>query len=222
MSRGIKFAVGEYYHVFNRGADKRPIFNEPNDSKRFFQSMIEFNIEKPIGSIYENSFRKGNADTITKPGKPLVSFLAYCLNPNHYHFILRPLSDHGIKRFMHRLGTGYTNYFNEKYERDGVLFQGRFKATHININEYLLHVSVYVNLNFKVHQLGSSTSKSLVRSSWGEYINESGENICDKDIILGQFKKPYQYEKFALDALESITERKMKEKGKELKVLLID
>src|SRR3989344_1672384 len=220
MSREIKFAIGEYYHIFNRGTDKRTIFNGPNDSGRFFRSMIEFNTERPIGSIYENSFRKETTD-IVKPNKPLVSFLAYCLNPNHYHFILRPLSDRGIEKFMHRLGTGYTNYFNEKYKRNGVLFQGKFKATHIDTNEYLLHVSAYVNLNFKIHQLGSPASKLVVKSSWGEYINEPGrENICDKDIIIGQFKKSHHYKKFALDALEGIVERKMKEK--ELKTLLID
>ena len=220
MSRGIKFAIDEYYHIFNRGTDKRSIFNGPNDSDRFFQSMIEFNTEKPIGSIYENSFRKETTDVI-KPDKPLVSFLAYCLNPNHYHFILRPLSDKGIERFMHRLGTGYTNYFNEKHKRNGVLFQGSFKATHIDTNEYLLHVSAYVNLNFKIHQLGSGAPKLVVKSSWGEYTNESaGENICDKDIVIGQFKKSHHYKKFALDALESILERKAREK--ELKALLID
>lgn len=221
MSRRIKFAVGEYYHIFNRGTDKRLIFNEPSDSNRLFQSMIEFNTDRPIGSIYENSFRKEDAEVVIKSDKPLVSFLAYCLNPNHYHFILRPLSDRGIERFMHRLGTGYTNYFNEKYERSGVLFQGRFKATHIDTNEYLLHVSAYVNLNFKVHQLGSSTPKLGVKSSWEEYINESGEeSICEKDIIIGQFKKSHQYKKFALNALKSIVERK--EKEKEFKTLLID
>lgn len=221
MSRGIKFAIGEHYHIFNRGTDKRRIFNESNDSDRFFQSMIEFNADRPIGSIYENSFRKKTTNTIIKPDKPLVSFLAYCLNPNHYHFILRPLLNKGIERFMHRLGTGYTNYFNEKYERNGVLFQGKFKATHIDTNEYLLHVSAYVNLNFKIHQLGSSASKLVIKSSWGEYVNESGgENICDKDIIIGQFKKSHQYKKFALDALGSIVERKMKEN--ELSALLID
>jgi len=220
MSRGIKFAIGEYYHIFNRGTDKRTIFNEPNDSGRFFQSMIEFNAEKPIGSIYENSFRKETTDVV-KPDKPLVSFLAYCLNPNHYHFILRPLSDKGIERFMHRLGTGYTNYFNEKYKRNGVLFQGKFKATHIDTNEYLLHVSAYVNLNFKIHQLGSPASKLVVKSSWEEYVSKpGGEDMCDKDIIIGQFKKSHHYKKFALDALEGIVERKMKEK--ELKTLLID
>ena len=101
------------------------------------------------------------------------------------------------------------------------MFQGKFKATHIDTNEYLLHISAYVNLNFKIHQLGSSASKLVIKSSWEEYVNEfSRKNICDKGIILGQFKKSHQYKKFALDALENIIERKKKEK--ELKALLID
>ena len=122
---------------------------------------------------------------------------------------------------MHRLGTGYTMYFNEKYKRSGSLFQGVFKATHIDSNEYLLHVSAYVNLNNKTHQLGGEASK-LVKSSWSEYIDKDarGIGICEKDIILGQFKSSEKYKRFALSSLDSIIERKTKEK--EWQATLID
>ena len=152
--------------------------------------------------------------------KPLVSFIAYCLNPNHYHFLIKPLVDKGLETFMQRFGTGYTMYFNNKYKRSGSLFQGVFKAAHVDTDEYLLHVSAYVNLNNKTHQLGGFTSK-LVRSSWKEYTTPDFQNlICNRNIILKQFNKPLEYRGFALSSLQDIIERK--EREKELKITLID
>lgn len=156
--RKVPFINGEFYHIYNRGVDKRDIFSNQYDLDRFFQSMDNFNIVEPIGSIYEHSFqnqKKSPQLGSSTPKLKLVNFVCYCLNPNHYHFILEQVSDKGIEKFMQRIGTGYTNYFNEKNKRSGSLFQGRFKASHVASNEYLLHLSAYVNLNDKVHQLGS-------------------------------------------------------------------
>jgi len=208
--RKVAFVVGEYYHVFNRGVDKRAIFKDKIDLKRFLQSMVEFNVEEPIGSIYENSFRK---DQLGGEASKLVEFIAYCLNPNHFHFILTPISDRGVEKFMQRLGTGYTMYFNNKYKRNGALFQGVFKSVHISSNEQLLYVSAYVNLNTEKHQLGSSASK-LVLSSWEEYVGKplgGVEEMCDKEIILGQFKSKKEYEKFARSSLEDMLLRQKHE-----------
>ena len=108
---------------------------------------------------------------------------------------------------MHRIGTGYTKYFNKKYGRSGVLFQGAFKAIPVDSNEYLLHLSAYINLNNKVHQLGSSASKL----SWEEYISGI-DGFCEKGIILDQFKNATDYRKFAEASLKDIIERKDMEK----------
>lgn len=205
---------GEYYHVFNRGVDKRTVFLDQNDFGRFFQSMEEFNTIKPIGSIYENSFRKNKnfelGSSASKLPKlvsnqdRLVNFVCYCLNPNHYHFILEQVVNKGIEKFMHRLGTGYTKYFNKKHKRNGALFQGKYKINHIYSEEDLLELSAYVNLNGKVHKLGSSASKS----SYGEYFDKDKpkgkSNFCKKDIILKQFKNQFEYKKFAEDSLREI------------------
>ena len=220
-NRKTPFVIGEYYHIYNRGVDKRIIFSTKLDIDRFFKSMIEFNIVDPIGSLYENSFRQLGGSTAklatvsNKKGKKLVNIVAYCLNPNHFHFILEQLTDRGISEFMKRLSGGYTWYFNNKYDRTGSLFQGRFKAVHVNSNEYLLHVSAYVNLNDKVHQLGGSTAKLVKsKSSWGEYTGDNtGESFCKKEIILEQFKNKKEYKKFATSSLESIVERKKMLKG---------
>jgi len=208
--RNTEFSNDEYYHIFNRGVDKRKIFSDKYDVERFFQSMKEFNVVEPIGSIYENSFEKEKHQRGGEASK-LVKFITFCLNPNHYHFILMQKKDKGIEKFMHRLGTGYTMYFNNKHKRSGVLFQGVFKSVHIDSNEQLLYVSSYVNLNFKVHQLGGEASK-LVKSSWEEYIGENKENFCKKDIILDQFKNINDYKNYAFESLELILENKKREK----------
>ncbi len=220
IMRKIQFSNGEYYHIFNRGVDKRVIFNDHDDIERFFQSMKEFNHTDPIGSIYENSFKKepGGSTSKFKKEDNLVNFICYCLNPNHYHFILEQVSDNGIEKFMHRVGTGYTMFFNRKYKRNGALFQGVYKAVYIDSNEQLLHTSVYVNLNNKIHSLGGLASKS----SWDEYMkddkNENKNNknskdkdeFCEKNIILDQFKNRDEYKNFAKDALVIIKENKDK------------
>ena len=111
---------------------------------------------------------------------------------------------------MQRLGTGYTNFFNHKNKRSGSLFQGKYKSVLVDSNEYLLHLSSYINLNDKVHQLGSSASKS----SWEEYIHGGYGDLsfCKKDIILGQFNSKEKYKNFAEESLEHIKERKEIEK----------
>ncbi len=207
--RKEKFVTREYYHIFNRGVDKRDIFMDKDDLLRFYQAMNEFNNTEPIGSIYEKIYYQ---DKHTKNKiKKLVNFISYCLNPNHYHFVLEQAVDNGISRFMHKLGCGYTNYFNEKYSRTGSLFQGNFKAKNISSNDYLLHVSTYVSLNNVVHNLGAAVSKNRIRSSWEEYM--SGQtNFCKKGIILKQFGSADEYESFAKDALELMIEKKKSDK----------
>ena len=218
--RKVKFVNGEYYHIYNRGVDKRTIFECQKDLDRFFLSMKEFNILAPIGSIYENFLAKAREKKQTKKfgnsvpkllkEDELVGFICYNLLPNHYHFILQQLIDRGITKFMHKLSLGYTNHFNKIYKRSGSLFQGEYKAIHIDSNEYLLHLSAYVNLNYQVHNLekfGGRASK-LLKSSWGEYIGENKENFCKKDIILHQFGSALDYKNFAEDSLKRIKENK--------------
>ena len=208
--RKTQLAEGNYYHIFNRGVDKREIFSDLIDRRRFFQSMDEFNTLDPIGSIYENFFRDRKKKNKSK--KKLVGFVCYCLNPNHYHFILKQLAERGIEKFMHRLGVGYTKYFNKRHDRTGVLFQGAFKAVHIKSNSYLLHLSAYVNLNNHVHSLGNSVSKSM--SSWREYTdNFSEKTFCGKKhVILDDFKNGEDYRKFAEESLTAIKDKKELEK----------
>lgn len=209
--RKTPLVTGEFYHIFNRGVDKRKIFQNVQDLERFFVCMKVFNTVQPVGSLYEHSFQ----DDVEQ--KPLVRFVAYCLLPNHFHFILEQVVDGGISEFMKRIQGGYTWYFNNRNKRSGALFQGRFKSIHIDSNEYLKYVSAYVNLNDRQKdQLGGWTAK-LVKSSWGEYIqsNKKSNDFCEgKGIVLNQFSKVSDYENFALEVLKEV--KVNKEKYKEL------
>lgn len=192
---------GEFYHVYNRGVDKRKIFSDKKDFERFLQSIEEFNAKDPIGSIYEHAFDKKKGRSRNE--KALVSIAAYCLNPNHFHLLLRQTADEGIPKFMHRLATGYTKYFNEKYERSGALFQGPFKSIHVGTDSYLRHVSAYVNLNYRVHRLGSEASKS----SWEQYA-KGEKGVASTNFVLSLFKNRKEYTAFAEDTVRDIVARR--------------
>ncbi|MBI2642205.1 MAG: transposase [Candidatus Wildermuthbacteria bacterium] len=208
--RKIQFENGAYYHVYNRGVDKRKIFLDARDIKRFFQSMKEFNTPYAIGSIHERQFYRPKRSE--KQKERLVDFVCYCCNPNHFHFILEQLIDKGIERFMHKLGSGYSTYFNKKYKRSGVLFQGAYKAKHIGSDIYLLHASAYVNLNNKI----KGKKNPLSQSSWDEYVMANQESFCNKDVVLNQFGNTSKYKEFAENALQDI--RKRKELAQELEL----
>ncbi len=210
--RKVKFVNGGYYHIFNKGIDKKEIFINQKDLDRFFQSMSEFNTITPIGGIYAASFHKNSPlrNSVSKSTE-LVNFICYCLNPNHFHFMIQQILNRGIEKFMHRLGLGYSKYFNKKYERGGSLFQGPFKAIHINSDAYLLHLSAYINLNNKVHMIGNAPYKS----SWEEYLKgtkKTDGGFCEKEIIMGQFKNIDKYKDFAKESLNNIQKRKELEK----------
>ncbi|MCX6736349.1 MAG: transposase [Candidatus Parcubacteria bacterium] len=213
------FALGEFYHVYNHGVDDRHIFVDEHDSMRFLESLIYFNTEESFGGIYLGSLPDAPELKGKKPQKKLVNVVSYCLNPNHFHLLLEQVSEKGISEFMQRVGGGYTMYFNNKYKRKGSLFRGTFKSSWINSNEYLLYLSAYINLNFCVHKL-SEESLKVVRSSWDEYVGQTRNKICSKDIVMGQFKNSEDYKNYAEDALPIMLERKALER--ELKYLAID
>ena len=207
MRKLPEFRNGEIYHVYNRGVDKSNLFTDPGESSRFLESMVAFNTVKPIGSLYELSFRDKTLD----PGnKKLVDIIAYCLNPNHYHLILKQLSKSGISEFMKRLGAGYTCHINEKHRRVGSLFAGSYKIKHITSNDHLLHLSAYVNLNYEVHGVKSP----VIKSSWQEYISTGHrEHLCKTDIILDQFSSRKEYQQFAEGAMAHTAKQRKEDKN---------
>lgn len=195
----VGFFNDEYYHIYNRGTDKRKIFLDVPDYLRFFKSLEEFNALDPKWK--QISFRGETSDK-----SPIVDIVAYCLNPNHFHLILKQKADRGITEFMRRLGTGHTMYFNKRYERSGVLFQGKFKAVPIDSNDQLLYVSAYVNCNSEIHDI--SPSDSYRWCSFKEYYEGKKGIATGKEIILGQFKKASEYRDYAIGQVPYMRQRK--------------
>jgi REP element-mobilizing transposase RayT len=132
--------------------------------------------------LIANQRSKRKDKEILASGDQLVSIVAYCLLPNHFHLLLKQNVDNGISQFMQRLGTSYTKFFNQEENRNGSLFQGKFKATHISGDFALPTVSAYVNINYKHHQI--DVKKQLVKSSIFEYFHdELGDSICDRSEV---------------------------------------
>lgn len=172
-----QFVNGEIYHVFNKGIDKRNIFLNNIDYIRFIHDLFFLNDEErvvpsnirlavrlpsqadfnPIKKCLELrtlniTLSGGKAERkilngVSKRKKRLVDILVFSLMPTHFHLLLRQRIDRGISRFMNKLGIGYVMYFNQKYNRSGALFGGRFKAVHVTRQEHLEYLFYYIHFN---------------------------------------------------------------------------
>src|SRR3990167_8816326 len=116
-----QFTADNFYHIYNRGVEKRKIFLNNDDHFRFIHDLFEFNDEAYAQNIYYKlpsmKLYEVEPHKVSKR-KLLVEIIAFCLMPNHFHLFLRQNADNGIARFMQKLGTGYAMYFNQKYNRD--------------------------------------------------------------------------------------------------------
>ncbi len=198
MSKRAKFIVGEYYHIFNRGTDKRIIFNNDYDLTYFIDSIFISNQLQIIINRHSHIRNKNKKKSIH--AENLISIVAYCFLPNHFHLIVKELTKGSISKFMQKLGTSYTLYFNKKYDRNGVLFQGKFKATLLHELYPLELATTYVNLNYKYHKIDPKTN--IVKTSLFEFLgNEINEYICNKNEVkniiktMGGIDKYKQYMK---------------------------
>ncbi|MFZ2038866.1 MAG: transposase [Minisyncoccia bacterium] len=146
MSRTLSFAPGEYYHIYNRGTDKRIIFNNDYDRNRFLvllylaNSSHGFQIRTDVGRKLSDYFNDDRGET-------LVDVCCYCLMPNHFHVLVKEKVEGGITKFLLKLKTSYSSYYNKKNERKGTLFETTFKAEHVDNDNYLKYLFSYIHLN---------------------------------------------------------------------------
>jgi len=153
--RRVEFFPQHFYHVYNRGVDKRTIFQNERDYLRFYTSLFVFNDENYRGvlGLDVNAVLHQFCDQVTSIGdlvtkrKPLVNIVSFCLMPNHFHFLLEQIAEQGVPRFMHRIALGYAEYFNKKNDRTGRLFEGPFKAVLVQRDAQLEHLPRYIHLN---------------------------------------------------------------------------
>lgn len=144
-TRSFQFALGEFYHVYNRGVDKRTIFADVADYQRFVELLYITNTTQPTD--LRTISRHHDSVYDWDRGEQLVAIGAYCLMPNHFHLLVTPLMEQGVSQFMNKLCTSYSMYFNRRYERTGSLFEGKFKGKHAASDEYLKYLFSYIHLN---------------------------------------------------------------------------
>jgi len=171
-----------YYHVYNRGTDKRTIFQDAQDFERFLDGLVLFSNKNFKGNLSDIPINVRRAGGRTSRDC-LVEVHAYCLNPNHYHLIISCRDPKDLSKFIQRLGTGYTMYFNEKYERTGVLFQGKYKKVLVESESQLLHLLGYVNLNYYLHEISTPSYRSSIK----EYFSPKYHVLTNVDIVISRF-----------------------------------
>lgn len=220
---------GQIYHIYNRGVDKRDIFIDDEDRIRFVHDLFEFNDENPTINLavhlkYKNEIKEVGLPKIERnPKKVLVEILVFCMMDNHYHLILRQKVENGITEFMRKLGTGYTNYFNQKYERTGSLFQGRFKSICIKNDSHLMYLPLYIHLNpldFKFHEWREKKIKNYTEAikfldsyRWSSYMDYTGQknfpSLISKDYILSRIGDEKKFKKEITQWLKNFDETKI-------------
>lgn len=187
---------GEFYHIYNRGSEKRSIYQQSRDYKRFQQTFYYYQFPGPKPRF--SNFIK--TDLFKTPFETkIVEIICYCLMPNHFHFLVKQLKDNGISIFMSQLSNSYTKFFNTKYKRVGPLLQGAFKAVLIESQEQLIHVSRYIHLNPVV----SGLTKRLDDYSWSSYLEYTQANslFCNPNEILNLFPSE-KYKQFVEDQID--------------------
>lgn len=143
MERYVPFTSGEFYHLYNRGIDKRKIFFSDGDW-RHFQRLLYIRNDADGQIRPERVHKKPLRQLDIK--QPLVHLQAYALMPNHFHLLLIEAVPNGISTYMRKLLTSYSMYMNKKYERSGPLMCRPFRARHIDSDEYMRYVISYIHL----------------------------------------------------------------------------
>ena len=177
-----------YYHIYNRGVEKRIIFENDQDYKVFLDYLKYSLSEPPKPEEIKKTFTlqglpfKG-VPRLPKNFNEKIEIIAFCLMPNHFHLLVKQVDNSSLANFMMSLITRYSMYFNKKYDRVGSLFQGVYRAILINDESYLLHLSRYIHLN------PSEFTKDLASaySSYGDYLGTRKTPWLKPDVILRQF-----------------------------------
>ncbi len=203
--RPAPFFTNGYYHIYNRGVDKRIVFQRYGHYLRFVSTIRSI---LKTGSATERSSYNQSLALNTK-----VDILSYCLMPNHYHFLIKQKADGGITEFMHKLNTSYTKFFNINNHRSGRLFEYTFKAKAVESDELLLHISRYIHLNPVIAKI-TEKPEEWKWSSCQEYLHIASHPFCVIAEILSHFGSPAAYMRFVSDHVTYAVLLKESENGK--------
>ncbi len=202
-----------YYHIYNRGVEKRIIFLDQQDYSVFLSYLKDYLISKNEAELKEkladNNIPWIEKDKILKHLRMNNFFneivmLAYCLMPNHFHLFVKQKSAGSIDKFMNSLCTRYTMYFNKKYKRVGHLYQGVYKAVLVTSEGQLLHLSRYIHKQALTLQ-GDALQREQP-CSYSEYVGERKTQWIHPEEILSYFSKEnptLSYKNFVASADDS-------------------
>lgn len=179
------FVEDAFYHVYNRGVEKRDIFLDDHDYQMFLHLLKLYLSPQPEDD--QNRLTRNNLVRL-RPAQSVareVKLIAYCLMPNHFHLLLKQITRTGMTKLMRKLATAYAMYFNSKYTREGTLFQGIYKAIHIDSEYYLLHLSRYIHLNPQA--LTRNILVTYPYSSYAHYLGKKHAEWVDPAPVLSYF-----------------------------------
>lgn len=180
----MKHFAGQYYHVYNRGTNRQKIFACDENYLFLLRRIVQYSASSA------------------------VTFIAYCLMPNHYHFLLRAESDDSLSPFVQRLFNSYTQAYNRQQRRSGTLFEGRAKSKLVDKDKYILHLARYIHLN--------PVKKGLVMhprdwpySNYREWVGSRSGKLYDPEFVAMFFRTPEEYERFVLSEISADVESQL-------------
>ena len=179
----VKFYDADaFYHVYNRGVDKRQIFLDDQDYTVFTHLLKRY-----LGTDPEKDSSGREYGRLTDD----LSLVTFCLMPNHFHLMFFQYDPEAITKLMRAVATSYVRYFNKKYNRVGSLFQGIYKGSLIDNDAYLQHITRYIHLN----------PAKYLKWQWSSLGMYLGTVVCDwvhPELVI-DITKPKQYLKFLKD-----------------------
>ena len=169
--RKVQFVQGNYYHIYNRGADRRSIFLNAEN----FRYCLEL---------------------INKYLEPLqITMIAYCLLPNHYHWLVRQDGEAKAGLLPQRVFNAYVTAFNNSNQRSGTLFADRFQAILVSTDEYLLHLCRYIHANPVRHGIADAVDLWPYSNYLG-WIEQQPGQVVDRDFVKAHFPTPDHYQAY--------------------------
>jgi REP element-mobilizing transposase RayT len=175
------FQREQYYHIYNRGASRGRVFFT-DDNYEYCLRMV-----KKYRMRYQ------------------VSIIAYCLMPNHYHFLLRQEGDQGISRFVQTLFNSYVQALNRQCNRSGTLFEGRFKHVHVGRLDYVVYLGRYIHRN-PVRADLVSRPEHWPYSNYLDVVGDRSGTLKDEAFYRQMFATPADYSDFVLEGLADPTD----------------
>ena len=207
-----RYLENGYYHIYNRGVEKRKIFLDRQDYAVFLSYLEEYLSPKDEKALYAVLSDESSSPQEKDRARKLlrmnnfwqeITLLAYCLMPNHFHFFIKQKSAGSIDKFMNSLGTRYTMYFNKKYDRVGSLYQGVYKAVNVNSEPQFIYLSKYIHRQALALQGEALQSLRGQPSSYEDYLKQRDTEWVNPDEVLSFFSKnnpSLSYESFVEEA----------------------